>query len=45
MNIELKEIDKDSLKVGDVVGVAKGIQCGCRRKMFLDRCSYRILWK
>lgn len=28
MNIELKEIDKDSLKVGDVVGVARGIQCG-----------------
>lgn len=28
MNIELKEIDKDTLKVGDVVGVARGIQCG-----------------
>lgn len=30
MNIELKEIDKDTLKVGDVVGVARGIQCGWR---------------
>lgn len=28
MNIELKEIDRDSLKVGDVVGVARKIQCG-----------------
>ena len=28
MKIELKEIDKDSLKVGDVVGVARKIQCG-----------------
>lgn len=28
MRIELKEIDKDTLKVGDVVGVARGIQCG-----------------
>lgn len=28
MNIELKEIDKDTLKVGDIVGVARGIQCG-----------------
>lgn len=25
MNIELKEIDKDTLKVGDVVGVARKI--------------------
>ena len=30
MNIELKEIDKDTLKVGDIVGVARGIQCGWR---------------
>lgn len=28
MKIELKEIDRDSLKVGDVVGVARKIQCG-----------------
>ncbi len=28
MRIELKEIDKDTLKVGDVVGVARGIKCG-----------------
>lgn len=30
MNIELKKIDKDKLKVGDVVGVAREIQCGWR---------------
>lgn len=28
MNIELKEIDRDSLKVGDVVGVARKVQYG-----------------
>lgn len=28
MNIELKKIDKDTLKVGDVVGVARGVSCG-----------------
>lgn len=28
MNIELKEIDKDSLKVGDVVGVARKVSYG-----------------
>lgn len=28
MKIELTEIDRDSLKVGDVVGVARKIQCG-----------------
>lgn len=28
MKIELTEIDRNSLKVGDVVGVARGIQCG-----------------
>lgn len=28
MNIELKEIDKDTLKVGDVVGVARPIPLG-----------------
>ena len=28
MNIELKEIDKDTLKVGDVVGVARVVSCG-----------------
>lgn len=26
MNIELKEIDKDTLKVGDWVGVEKGVR-------------------
>lgn len=30
MNIELKEIDRDFLKVGDVVGVAREVQCGWR---------------
>lgn len=28
MNIELKEIDKDTLKVGDWVGVARKVSCG-----------------
>lgn len=28
MNIELKVIDKDTLKVGDWVGVAKKVSCG-----------------
>ena len=28
MNIELKEIDKDTLKVGDIVGVARDVSCG-----------------
>ena len=28
MNIELKEIDKDTLKVGDVVGVARKVGAG-----------------
>ena len=28
MYIELKEIDKDTLKVGDVVGVARKVSCG-----------------
>ena len=28
MNIELKEIDKDTLKVGDWVGVARDVSCG-----------------
>jgi len=30
MKIELKEIDRDSLKVGDVVGVAREVDCGWR---------------
>ena len=34
MNIELKEIDKDTLKVGDVVGVTRTVQAGWR-------CSFR----
>lgn len=28
MYIELKEIDKDTLKVGDVVGIAREVSCG-----------------
>lgn len=28
MNIELKEINKDTLKVGDIVGVAREVSCG-----------------
>lgn len=28
MNIELKEIDKDALKVGDCVGIARDVGCG-----------------
>lgn len=28
MNIELKEIDKDTLKVGDWVGIARKVSCG-----------------
>ncbi len=28
MHIELKEIDKDTLKVGDVVGIARKVQTG-----------------
>lgn len=28
MNIELKEIDKDTLKVGDWVGIAREVSCG-----------------
>lgn len=28
MHIELKKIDKDTLKVGDVVGVAREVSCG-----------------
>ena len=34
MNIELKEIDKDTLKVGDVVGVRRSVQSGWR-------CNFR----
>lgn len=29
MNIDLKEIDKDTLKVGDVVGVGRKVSYGC----------------
>lgn len=28
MNIELKKIDKDTLKVGDLVGVGREVSCG-----------------
>lgn len=34
MNIELKEIDKDTLKVGDMVGVRRTVQAGWR-------CNFR----
>lgn len=34
MNIELKEIDKDTLEVGDVVGIKKTVQAGWR-------CNFR----
>ena len=34
MKIELKEIDKDTLKVGDVVGIKKTVQAGWR-------CNFR----
>lgn len=37
MNIELKEIDKDTLKVGDVVGVARPISLGYRSSFRHDR--------
>lgn len=30
MDIKLKEIDKDTLKVGDVVGIARGVSYGWR---------------
>ena len=28
MDIKLKEIDKDTLKVGDIVGIARDVSCG-----------------
>lgn len=28
MHIELKKIDKDTLKVGDMVGIAREVSCG-----------------
>lgn len=34
MNIDLKEIDKDALKVGDVVGIMRTVQAGWR-------CNFR----
>ena len=39
MKIELKEIDRDSLKVGDVVGVAREVPCGWSSK-FRHRLIY-----
>lgn len=33
MYIELKEIDKDTLKVGDVVGVAREVETGYRSSL------------
>ncbi|RHV07249.1 hypothetical protein DXB97_04465 [Firmicutes bacterium OM07-11] len=41
MKIELKEIDRDSLKVGDVVGVAREVQCGWRSS-FRHRRIYPV---
>lgn len=41
MNIELKEIDRDFLKVGDVVGVAREVQCGWRSS-FRHRRIYPV---
>lgn len=41
MNIELKEIDRDFLKVGDVVGVAREVQCGWRSS-FQHRRIYPV---
>lgn len=37
MKIELKEIDRDSLKVGDVVGVARKVQLGWSSSFRHDR--------
>ena len=37
MYIELKKIDKDTLKVGDVVGVAREIESGYRSSFRHDR--------
>lgn len=37
MYIELKEIDKDTLKVGDVVGVAREVETGYRSSFRHDR--------
>lgn len=37
MNIELKEIDKDTLKVGDVVGVAREVGIGYMSSFRHDR--------
>lgn len=37
MNIELKEIDKDTLKVGDWVGVAREVGAGYRSSFRHDR--------
>lgn len=35
MNIKLKEISRDDLKVGDTVGIARTVNCG-----WLSRISY-----
>lgn len=37
MKIELKEIDRDSLKVGDVVGAARKVQLGCSSSFQHDK--------
>lgn len=43
MYIELKEIDKDTLKVGDVVGVARPIQLGYRSSFRHNRIVPAII--
>lgn len=41
MDIKLKEIDKDTLKVGDIVGVAREVECGWRSS-FQHRRIYPV---
>ena len=41
MDIKLKEIDKDTLKVGDIVGVARDVSCGWRSS-FQHRRIYPV---
>lgn len=43
MYIELKEIDKDTLKVGDVVGVAREVGIGYMSKFRHDRIIPAII--
>ena len=39
MNIKLKEISRDDLKVGDTVGIARTVNCGWL-SMFRHRKNY-----